>query len=79
MRSEALARLAGAIRGSVVGAMDAAYDESRRVWNGAIDKRPELIVNCAGATDVAEAVRYARNHDLESRCVAAGITWPAPR
>ncbi len=64
MRTEALTRLAGSIRGSVVTATDPTYDESRRVWNGTVDKHPELIVECADAADVAEAVRYARSHDL---------------
>ncbi|HEY3337691.1 MAG TPA: FAD-binding oxidoreductase [Propionicimonas sp.] len=64
MRTEALLRLAGAVRGSVVSAADAAYDESRRVWNGTIDKHPELIVSCVDTADVVEAIRYARTHDL---------------
>ena len=64
MRTETLMRLVGAIRGSVVGATDAGYDEARRVWNGTIDKHPELIVRCVDAADVVEAVRYARTHDL---------------
>jgi FAD/FMN-containing dehydrogenase len=29
-----------------------------------IDKRPALIVRCAGAGDVVDAVRFAREHDL---------------
>ncbi len=57
-------QLASVLRGSVVSATDAAYDESRRVWNGSIDRHPELIVNCADTLDVVEAVRYARGHDL---------------
>src|SRR4029453_14540603 len=40
------------------------YDEARRVWNGAIDRRPALIARCAGADDVATIVRYARDHGL---------------
>ena len=64
MRIEALQKLAGAVRGSVVSAADAAYDESRRVWNGTIDRHPQLVVTCVDAADVAEAVRFARSNDL---------------
>jgi FAD/FMN-containing dehydrogenase len=41
------------------------YDTARAVWNGAVDRRPSLIARCTGAADVAAAVRFARDHDLE--------------
>jgi FAD/FMN-containing dehydrogenase len=40
------------------------YDRARRVWNGLIDKRPAVIVQCSGVADVLEALRFARAHDL---------------
>ncbi len=40
------------------------YDEARRIWNGAIDRRPALIARCGGSADVVEAVRFAREQDL---------------
>ncbi len=40
------------------------YDEARTLWNGMIDKRPALIVRCAGQADVVRAVTLAAEHDL---------------
>ncbi|MGZ8649735.1 MAG: FAD-binding oxidoreductase, partial [Solirubrobacteraceae bacterium] len=51
-------------RGALLQPGEEGYDEARRVWNGAIDRRPALIARCAGADDVAEAVRFARERDL---------------
>jgi FAD/FMN-containing dehydrogenase len=43
---------------------DKRYDDARRVWNGAIDRRPAVIAGCAGAEDVSSALRLARDRDL---------------
>ena len=56
--------LAGRLRGRVLNATDATYDESRTIWNAMIDRRPGLIVQCAGAADVAHAVRFAAENHL---------------
>jgi FAD/FMN-containing dehydrogenase len=52
-------------RGELIGADHAEYDTARAVWNGTIDRRPRVIARCSGAADVAAAVRFARDHDLE--------------
>lgn len=52
--------LAGRLRGRAVRPTDTDYDQVRAVWNGMIDKRPSVIVRCAGTSDVIEAVRCAR-------------------
>src|SRR6185312_15409527 len=51
-------------RGALLRRGEEGYDEARRIWNGAIDRYPALIARCAGADDVATAVRFAREHDL---------------
>jgi FAD/FMN-containing dehydrogenase len=59
-----VAELEQALRGSVVRAGDADYDRARSVWNGMIDRRPALVVRCAGAADVIAGLRFAREHEL---------------
>lgn len=41
------------------------YDEVRRVYNGLIDRRPALIARAREAADVAAAVAFARESQLE--------------
>ena len=68
-----------AIRGRVLQPGDIGYEESRHVWNGMIDRRPRYIVQCADTDDVARAVRFATEHELELgiRCGGHGIVGHA--
>src|SRR6266511_2426519 len=59
-------------RGALLRPGEEGYDEARCVWNGAIDRHPALIARCAGADDVAEAVRFARERDLLISVQGAG-------
>lgn len=43
---------------------DDGYDASRTVWNAMIDRRPALVVHCAGVNDIKQAVDFARTHGL---------------
>ena len=56
--------LQGSLRGSVLVPGDPDYDQARTVWNAMIDKRPAMIVRCAGAADVRTSVDFARNRGL---------------
>src|SRR5215204_847343 len=48
-----------AVRGEVLAPGNEGYDAARRVYNGMIDRRPALIVRCAGVRDVLTAVGLA--------------------
>jgi FAD/FMN-containing dehydrogenase len=57
-------QLRSTIGGKVISPEDPAYEESRRVWNGLVDRHPALIVQCASTADVVAAVAFGREHDL---------------
>ena len=61
---EALQSFKSAFRGPVLTPDDAAYEESRSIWNAMIDRRPGLIARCTGTVDVVQAVRFAHRHRL---------------
>jgi hypothetical protein len=65
-RSETIAfdQLGGSFRGELLLPSSPGYDTARRIWNGAIDRRPAAVARCTGVADVVAAVRFARRHDL---------------
>lgn len=52
------------LTGSILRRRDAGFDEARRVFNGMIDRRPEVIVRCENEADVATAIAFAREQRL---------------
>lgn len=56
--------LAANLRGEVLTAASAGYDDTRAVFNAMIDKRPAAIAMCTNATDVQTCVNFAREHDI---------------
>jgi FAD/FMN-containing dehydrogenase len=64
VNDEALQQLAAGLRGQAIAADADGYDDARKIWNGTVDKRPALIVRCAGVADVIDAVNFARERGL---------------
>jgi FAD/FMN-containing dehydrogenase len=62
--ADAIEGLAASLRGDLVHPSSESYDETRAIWNAMIDRRPGLIVRCAGTADVVQAVRFAKQHGL---------------
>jgi FAD/FMN-containing dehydrogenase len=61
---EILQAFKAGFRGAVLAPDAPEYEETRKIWNAMIDRRPGLIVRCTGTTDVVAAVRFARQHQF---------------
>ena len=55
---------AAALRGDLIRPEDDRYAAARAVFNAMVDRRPALIVRCAGVADVMRGVGFARSHDV---------------
>ena len=60
----ALAAIRGRFEGEVLEDGDPGYDEARKLFNAMIDRKPRLIVRCAGPADVAAGILLAREFSL---------------
>jgi len=54
----------GKLRGKIVMPEDAAYNDTRKVYNAMIDKHPGMFVMCVDVADVIAAVNFGRENDL---------------
>lgn len=52
------------IRGDVILPDNNNYNDSRKVYNGMIDKRPGMIIKCVDVADVISCVNYGRENNL---------------
>src|SRR5215216_238751 len=71
-----VSELEQALRGRLIRPSDDDYDERRAIWNGAHDRRPALIVRCAGTADVIRALEFARSEELPVAVRAGGHSIP---
>src|SRR5215472_5982304 len=63
--ADSAAELASTFTGQLLKPADAGYDDARKVHNGLIDKRPALIARCRCVADIVDAVKLAREQQLE--------------
>ena len=59
-----LEALRAAIAGQVSVPGQSGYDQARQAWNLAVDEHPSVVVVAASASDVVQAVQYARGHGM---------------
>ncbi|GEL99078.1 FAD-binding oxidoreductase [Cellulomonas terrae] len=73
--SEVGARLRAQVRGQVWQQDDDGFDDARRVWNGAIDRRPAVVVRGVDADDVRTALLVARESGAPVTVRGGGHDW----
>jgi len=76
-----VSRLRSSVSGQVMLSGEDGYDSARALWNAMVDHRPAVVVQCMSSADVATAIDFARNNDLEIgvRCgghSVSGISVP---
>jgi FAD/FMN-containing dehydrogenase len=76
LAEEAIDRLQRSIRGRTVRPADSEYDDARTIHNAMIDKHPRVIARCADVADVLEAVRFGREHGLDTSIRSGGHNGP---
>jgi hypothetical protein len=64
LRGSSVEAFAASLRGDVVLPGFDDYEQARHIWNGMFDMRPAMIARCTGASDVIQAVNFAREHRL---------------
>lgn len=61
----AIASMKAVFRGDLIGPDDSRYDDLRRVFNAAVDRRPALIARPVDVGDIQTALRFGIDHRLE--------------
>ncbi|WP_329439642.1 FAD-binding oxidoreductase [Streptomyces sp. NBC_01426] len=76
MNGTTLEAMRTALRGPVIGPQDPEYNESRKLYNAMIDKRPAAFVRCADAADVRAAIGLVRDSGLDIALRGGGHSGP---
>lgn len=60
------------LRGKLIQPGDSNYDETRKIWNAMVDRKPAFIVQVAGTDDVSAAIKFAVANKLDITVRGAG-------
>ncbi|MGV7224091.1 MAG: FAD-binding oxidoreductase [Nitrospinales bacterium] len=64
VEATAVQELREKFRGEILLSGDDGYEAARKIWNDMFDRRPAIITRCVGASDVINAVNFARDQNL---------------
>ncbi len=65
-------RLRARLTGPLLPPDSPGYDQARTIWNGMIDRRPSMVVQCESTADVRHAVDFAREEGVLLSVKGAG-------
>lgn len=65
-------KLRSQLHGRIILPNDSGYDASKTIYNAMIDMQPALFVKCKNKDDVAKAIHFAKDNDLEVSIKAGG-------
>lgn len=61
---DAIQALKAGFKGPILTPDEPGYEDTRKIWNAMIERRPGMILRCTGTVDVVQAVSFARRHGL---------------
>jgi FAD/FMN-containing dehydrogenase len=76
LAEQAVNAFAAQLQGEVIQPGNTRYDETRKVYNAMIDKRPALIARCKDTNDVINAINFGRNNQMTVAVRGGGHNGP---
>lgn len=64
LRDEEIREFKSAHKGVVLLPPDKEYEDTRKVWNGMIDRKPSMIAKCSDTEDIQIALKFADKHKM---------------
>lgn len=77
VETSGLDRLRAVVVGTVAVSDEPGFADAVNIWNGAISRRPSVVVRAVTGTDVSAALSFARDHGLEVSVRGVGTGLPA--
>lgn len=64
VHAAAVKEFRASLRGELIHSGDKGYDDARKIYNGMIDKHPQMIARCIDTADVIRCVKFAHAQKL---------------
>jgi FAD/FMN-containing dehydrogenase len=75
LNQRTLRRFAQHLKGEIILPKDRLYSTARRVWNRAVNQKPQLIARCVNSQDVIRAIQFAVDNELLTAVRAGGHSF----